>query len=93
MLSQLELNEWRFPLFRWLHDDCVPLGELRFDAQNVPYRPLGYRAADRVFVLTFCATEKSNRFVPANACATALANKAKIENGTGSSNVCWLRLE
>jgi hypothetical protein len=92
-LAQLDLKEWQFPLFRWLRGDCAPLGEIRFKVQNVQHRPLGYRAGDRVFVLTFCANEKSDRFVPANACAIALGNKSKIENGTGSSNVCWLRLE
>ena len=92
-LAQLELKEWRLPLFRWLHGDCIPLGEIRFEVQNVQHRPLGYRAGERDFVLTFCAKEKSNRFVPANACAIALDNKAQIENRTGSSHVCWLRLE
>src|SRR5215469_12836386 len=93
VLAQLELKDWRLPLFRWLHGDCVPLGELRFEVQKVQHRPLGYRAGERVFTLTFCAKEKSNRFVPANACQIALRHKANIESGKGSSNVCWLRLE
>jgi hypothetical protein len=92
-LAHLELNEWKLPLFRWLHGECVPLGEVRFEVQNVQHRPLGYRAAERVFTLTFCATEKSDRFVPPNACAIALTRKAEIENGFARSNVCWLALE
>jgi hypothetical protein len=92
-LAHFELQEWKVPLFRWLHGDCHPLGEIRFEIQNVQHRPLGYRAAERVFTLTFCAKEKSDRFVPPNGCEIGLRNKANIENGSGSSNVCWLRLE
>jgi hypothetical protein len=93
MLATLELKDWKPPLFRWLHGDCHPLGELRFEVQNVQHRPLGYRAGARVFTLTFCAKEKSDRFVPANACEIGRRHKANIENGSGNSNVCWLRLE
>jgi hypothetical protein len=93
MLVQLEFKDWKLPLFRSLHGDCVPLGELRFEVQNVQHRPLGFRAGERVFTLTFCAIEKSNRFVPSNACATALAKKAEIENDQRRSIVCWLRLQ
>src|SRR5262245_49772942 len=66
-LAQLELPEWRPPLFRWLHDECHPLGEIRFKALGVQYRPLGFRGpGDRVFSLVFPATEQSDRFVPRN---------------------------
>jgi hypothetical protein len=92
-LTQLELKDWKLPLFRWLHSDCVPLGEIRFEVQNVQHRPLGYRADAHVFTLTFCATEKSDRFVPANACAHGLRRMAEIQSNPGKSNVCWLRLE
>ncbi len=92
-LVQLELKEWKLPLFRWLHDECVPLGEVRFEVQKVQYRPLGYRAAEHIFTLTFCATEKSDRFEPGNACAIALAKKAEIEDGSARSLLCWLPLE
>src|SRR5215510_6653872 len=61
-LAQLELKEWKLPLFRWLHGECAPLGEIRFEVQNVQHRPLGYRAGAHVFTLTFCAMEKSDRF-------------------------------
>jgi hypothetical protein len=29
-LAYLDVGEWRLPLFRWLHGDCHPLGEIRF---------------------------------------------------------------
>jgi hypothetical protein len=92
-LAQLDLKEWQLPLFRFLHGDCVPLGEMRFKVQNVQHRPLGYRAGERVFTLTFCAIEKSNRFVPPNACQRALERKGEIERDGSRSNVCWLPLE
>jgi hypothetical protein len=92
--AQLDVSEWKLPLFRWLHGDCVPLGEVRFEVQNVPHRPLGYRGpGPNVFTLTFCATEQSNRFVPANACAVALGRKTEIERNPGQCHACWLALE
>jgi hypothetical protein len=41
-LAHFELREWKLPLFRWLHGDCHPLGEIRFEIQKVQHRPLGY---------------------------------------------------
>jgi Helix-turn-helix len=78
-LSQFDLREWKVPLFRWLHGDCVPLGEIRFEVQRVQHRPLGYHGGQHEFTLTFCAIEKSNRFQPRNSCETALARKTEIE--------------
>jgi hypothetical protein len=92
-LAHLELNDWKLPLFRFLHGKCIPLGEVRFEVQKVQHRPLGYRAAARVFTLVFCAIEKSDRFVPPNACEIALRKKAEIEDGSARSVICWLPLE
>jgi hypothetical protein len=36
-LAQLGLSEWKLPLFRWLRRECAPLGELRFEVQNVQH--------------------------------------------------------
>ncbi|SRR5258708_2783936 len=92
-LAQLELAEWKLPIFRWLRRDAVPLGEIRFEVQKVQHRPLGYRSGDAVFTLTFCAKEQSDQFVPANACATALARMTETTTNPGRSHVCWLALE
>ncbi len=92
-LSQLQVNDWKLLLFRWLHDDCVPLGEIRFEVQNVQHRPLGFRAGENLFTITFCAREKSNRFVPSNACRQALGKMDEIKKDFRRSNVLWLRLE
>jgi len=76
------------------HGECVPLGEVRLEVQNVQHRPLGYRGpGPNVFTLTFCAREQSDRFVPANACAIALGRKAEIERNPGQCHACWLALE
>src|ERR1700683_1163388 len=93
MLVQLELKDWKLPLFRWLHGECVPLGELRFEAKQVQHRPLGFRAGESIFTLTFCAIEKSNRFNQPTACKIALANKTEIEHDPYRSVVCWLRFQ
>ena len=92
-LAHLELRDWKLPLFRWLHGECVPLGEVRFEVQKVQHRPIGYRSGDRIFTLTFCAKEKSDSFDPRNACAIGLRKKGEIENGCGRSIICWLRLD
>lgn len=93
-LMQLDLSEWKLPLFRWLHSECVPLGEVRFEVQKVQHRPLGYRGpGPNVFTLTFCATEQSDHFVPRNACAIALSRMTEIERNPGQCHACWLALE
>jgi len=92
-LSQQQMNDWKLPLFRWLHKECHPLGEIRFLALNVQYRPLGFRAGDSIFTMTFCAQEKSDRFVPSNACQRALGRMAEIKQNFGRSHALWLRLE
>jgi hypothetical protein len=92
-LAQLGLDEWQLPLFRWLRGDGVPLGEIRFEVQRVQHRPLGFRQGATIFTLTFCAQEKSNRFVPRNACDIGLARKAEIERNPRQANACWLPLE
>lgn len=93
-LAQLDLPEWRLPLFCWLHGDCHPLGEIRFKALGVQFRPLGFRGpGPRTFTLTYPATEQSDRFVPQNACALALSKKLEIENDKNRSCPIWLKLE
>src|SRR5262245_22457592 len=75
-LAQLDLREWQPPLFRWLQDECHPLGEIRFRALGVQHRSLGFRSpGERVFTLVFPAREQSDRFVPRTACAEAQSRK------------------
>ena len=91
MLRSLPLEEWKWPLFRWLGDDGRGLGELRFLADRVQQRPLGFRGPEPdVFTLVFPAKEQSNRFVPRNAIEIAQRLKAEIEADKEHAIECWL---
>jgi len=92
-LAQLPMNDWKQPLFRWLHAECHPLGEIRFEVLKVQHRPLGFRAAECVFTLIYCAVEQNDKFVPRNACAIALSRKAEIEADGSRCHALWLALE
>jgi len=92
-LSNSPLDNWGYPLSRSLHGDAVPLIEIRFEVGKIAYRPLGFRGPSQVYTLTFCATEKSDRFVPRNACTIALQRMKEIERDDKRSQRCWLPLE
>lgn len=92
-LAQLPFEEWREPLYKKLHGDCAGLGEIRFNANNVQQRPLGFRSGEREFTILFCAIEKSNRFTPRNACEIALNRKYETLNLKDRTNALWLALE
>src|SRR6266550_6142869 len=62
-LGQLQAHEWRPPRFRWLSGDAKGLGEMRFEVARVQHRPLGFQT-QRTFVITFCAREMNDKFVP-----------------------------
>lgn len=82
ILSRLSRNEWRRPLFDTLGEECRGLSEIRFDANNVPWRPLGFfqlsGSGDDVFTLVICASKDEHGWSPRNACAVGLARKAEI---------------
>jgi hypothetical protein len=92
-LSQRPAHEWNLPYFRWLHGEGEGIGEIRFEVMKAQHRPLGFQGPGLVFTLVICAREVNDRFVPRNACATALARKAAIENNEERSDACWLVLE
>lgn len=77
-LRQLEENLWKPKPFRWLRHECSGLGEIRFEVGNVQQRPLGFRT-DMAFTIVFCAIEKSDKFVPPNACEIGLTRKSEIQ--------------
>jgi len=78
ILGQLGRDEWRRPLFDTLGDDCTGLWEIRFSANNVPWRPLGFFQGDAVFTLVICATKDGDRWIPGNTCHLGLRRKAEI---------------
>lgn len=93
ILSQLPFLEWNTNFYKDLHGDCDGLGEIRFKADKVQQRPLGFRSGENEFTILFCATEKEDRFVPLSACRTALNRKAEILDGRRRTNALWLTLE
>jgi hypothetical protein len=86
-------DEWVLPLFRNLRRDGAGLGEIRFKANDVEQRPIGFRSGPTQFTLVLCATEKNDDFVPANSVAVAQARKTEILEGKGSTNAIWLAFQ
>lgn len=90
-LHMLPIDEWKLPLFRWLRGDGAPLGEIRFKANRIQQRPLGFRSGEDKFTLLFVAQEKSDHFVPRNACEIAISRMAEvIQDAEHRSIHCWL---
>jgi hypothetical protein len=81
-LARLDRKEWRRPLFDALGDDCRGLSEIRFDANNVPWRPLGYfqlnGGGNDEFILVIVASKDEHGWIPRNACALGLRRKTEI---------------
>ncbi|MFI5023972.1 MAG: type II toxin-antitoxin system RelE/ParE family toxin [Alphaproteobacteria bacterium] len=78
ILGQLPFAEWRRPLFDTLADECTGLWEIRFDANHVPWRPLGFFQGLDTFTLVICASKDEHNWIPPNACTLGLARKAEI---------------
>jgi len=91
-LRELPFDEWKPLLFRWLREDGQGLGEIRFKADRIQQRPLGFRGPQPdVFTIVFpSAQEKKSRFVPANAIAQAQRLKTDIEIHRKHTVDCWL---
>lgn len=70
----------RFPYTRMLEGDCDGLFEIRFEVDNVQYRPLAYYGPERrdITILTG-ATEVGGRLEPPGICGTALNRKSLVE--------------
>jgi|SRR5580704_3647521 hypothetical protein len=81
-LSHLPRDEWRRPLFDTLRGEGRGLSEIRFEANNVPWRPLGFFQLDdngeEVFTIVICASKDEHGWIPRNACALGLDRKAEI---------------
>lgn len=93
MLAHIPLNEWNENLYKALHGDASGLGEIRFKADSVQQRPIGFRSGQNEFTILCCATEVSNRFRPRNVCEIAQRRKAEVLADMERTNVLWLALE
>ena len=90
-LRGLPDDEWRLPLFRWLRGDGRGIGEVRFKADGVQQRILGFRGEPPdLFTFIFPAKEKSDQFIPRNTIEIAQQIKAIVEAEKARSNECWL---
>jgi hypothetical protein len=90
-LKGLPLAEWELPLFRWLRRDGTGLGEVRFKADGIQQRILGFRGPDPdLFTLLSPAQEKNDTFIPRNAVEIAQRLKAAVETNKDRSHECWL---
>jgi hypothetical protein len=93
ILAHLPRDEWHDVYFKNLSGPCDGLSELRFKANGVQQRPLGFHLTNTDFVILFWATEKGNKFVPLSACERALTRKQEILTGTSKAHALWLALE
>ncbi len=95
MLAQKPYEEWCIGgiLARDLHGPCAGLREIKFKADGVQQRPLGYRSGDHEFTLLFWAHEKGGRWVEKNACEKAHERKKEAEGSKDRSHDLWLALE
>lgn len=79
---------WVRPYFDILKNDCAGLAEIRFEFNNVQYRPLGCFSGELNFTFLLVALEKQRKFVPPNACTQALARKNEIATDARRSHAC-----
>jgi hypothetical protein len=90
-LAQTPRQGWKREPFDLLHG--YELGEIRFNADGLEHRPLGFFSPGMIFTLVFCAQEKNSRFVPKTAPETAAARKKEIEADANRCCTFWLPLE
>jgi hypothetical protein len=87
-LQQMAPNEWRDPYTKQLEGACDGLVEIRFKADRIQHRPLGfYGPRQHEFTIVFCAIEQGDRFEPADACAIALRRKDEVVTGVRVSRI------
>jgi hypothetical protein len=79
-LSQSPPNLWRVPQTKQLDGEGDGLVEIRFKADGVQQRPLGFYGPGRMeFTLLSWATEKGDKFVPKDALKIAQERKKQID--------------
>jgi phage-related protein len=94
-LRALPREQWRRPLYANLEHDGDGIGEIRFKAGGLQYRPLGFHlSAIQRFVLVVPATKKADQWTPSNAIALAQRRKAEVVvDGGRALELDWLKLE
>lgn len=93
ILSSLPMAEWHETYWKPLQGNCSGLEELRFKADNVQQRPLGFRSGPNEFTILFWATKKSgDKFIPKSACKIALERKEIALRDRTRTHDIWLEL-
>jgi hypothetical protein len=86
VLRQMEPHEWVEPYVKKLRGQCTGLVEIRFKADRVQHRPLGFYGPSRSeFTILLCAREIGDRFDPLDACAIALRRKKDVTYNPGAT--------
>ena len=84
--------EWKRESFDLLSGPCRGLAEIRFKANKVQHRPVGFFGPDRAaFTILICAEERGGRFVPKSTCDIAQKRRSEIIADAGRAIECkWL---
>jgi hypothetical protein len=90
-LAQTPRSGWKREPFDLLKG--YDLGEVRFNADGVEHRPLGFFSPSMIFTIVICATEKNNKFVPKGAPEIGENRKKEIEANAARCRPFWLPLE
>ncbi|HMM92630.1 hypothetical protein [Bradyrhizobium sp.] len=93
ILAGLPRTQWHEGYFKKLTGPCEGLWEIRFEADNVQQRPLGFHVTETEFVILYWAREKGGKFVPKTACEIALKRKAALLKNGNLKHALWLALE
>jgi hypothetical protein len=87
-LQQMQISEWIEPYTKRLKGECTGLVEIRFHADRVQHRPLGwFGPSPKEFTILLCAREIGDRFDPPNACKIALGRKHEALYNPGSTRI------
>jgi hypothetical protein len=90
----LPIEDWyRCELAKPLRRDGAGLVEIRFLADRIQQRPLGFVSGSDEFTLLFWAEEKGWKWVPRNACDIAQKRKAEVERDRSYAYEIWMALE
>jgi len=91
-LSLRAIEEWSVPHFKVLTDQAG-ISEIRFKADNVEQRPLGFHSGQNEYTLLCWSIEKGGKFVPKTICSTAIQRRAAALADRSLSDVLWFALE
>jgi hypothetical protein len=92
-LAQLDFHEWQGVPFKVLHGECAGLGEIRFKADGVQQRPIGFRSGAAEFTILLWAREKGDKFIPRDSCTKAQKRKNKVSADRTLTDAIWIALE